>query len=160
MTSKYVQDTNAAKSISAYVILRGTSEVATVTVYYGDSRVLVNVFQRTEAVRRCGKAVKISDDRKAYDRFGFQHASASGYGYDKKAAALSGLMIDGRAMTDHCQGSKKKPAETKGWPRDAKAPKGWHFANWSTEHNVWRDCYRKTGLDYLEAIGYRVIQAV
>jgi hypothetical protein len=156
---KYVSDTSAGKAISAWVILRGSREVATIRVFYGNS-CLVNVFQGTEAVARCAKAVKMTTEgRAAYDRFGFQRASAGGYGYDKLTAALSDLMIDGHLLTDYCGASKKRPASG-AWPYKTKAPRGYRFANYSEEAGGYTDCYRIQGLDYLKAIGYRVLQAI
>lgn len=197
--TKYVSDTAAGKSVSAYVILNRKGEhVATVKAHWGNSRCLVNV--------HCDKA-------------GFQAATASGYGYDKFSAALSHCTIDGHEMSDHCGKALKPPKGRFVWPRDAKAPKGYWFVNWCTvdaktgnrrdsyhwrdlalriwrEENGldestypesqetwdyvarngrrlaseasergdtaegWQDCYRLVGLDYLKALGYRVIQAI
>ena len=184
--TNYVSDTAAGKAISAWIILnRKGEQVATVRAHYGNSRVLVNVH-----------------DSKA----GFQHASASGYGYDKFTAALRNLTIDGHAMSDHCGESAKRPKRGY-WLETDKRPKGYRLANYSTyivatgkrmaaydwqdiaRHELgetaeyeavlqhsrelqiqaanrdeieggYADCFREPGLKYLEAIGYRVIQAV
>ena len=70
--SKYVRETAAGKSISAYVIMKGARHVATVQAHFSNGgRCLVNVWH--------------TDGRE------MQHASAGGYGYDKFTAALSGL---------------------------------------------------------------------
>jgi hypothetical protein len=195
--SKFVSETAAGKSVSAYVILNPKGKhVATVKAHFSNGGVcLVNVHD-----------------------FGgeFQHAKASGYGYDKFTAALAGMTIDGHAMTDHCS-CKKAPKPPKGrltFPRDYKAPKGYSLANFSyiskatggrfyRDHwqnlacdalgiardknltdsewvaiadkardleNAWKasddcesgfsDCYRESGLNYLKALGYTVIQAI
>src|SRR5690606_3731490 len=136
----YVRETNAGRSIRAIVIMRGKRHVATVQAHYGASRVTVSVWHN--------------------DGTPVQQARASGYGYDKFTAALSGLTIDGHRLTDHCGESRKPPRGAKVWPSDAKPPRGWRFANYSTDLGGYTDCYRLPGLAYLEAIGYSVINAI
>lgn len=93
---------------------------------------------------------------------------AGGYGYDKFTAALSGQTIDGHTLTDHCgedEYSRKLLKRAKGLSYDecrvltsnGKA-RGYQFANWTSEG--WASCYKLPGLDYLRALGYRVIQAL
>jgi len=167
--SKYVRDTAAANAIKAILILKGTREVATVLAHYAKSGgVRVNVFQHGEAVRRCAKAAKI-DENKASDKFGFQHAHAGGYGYDKFTAAISGLMIDGHIINNHCGARQPLPKGCKVFPKDFKPRKGFRLANYIyTPERAeslglpkgaegWADCYRESGLDYLKAIGYNVV---
>jgi len=196
MASKYVNDTNAGKSISAYVILnRKGVHVATVKAFHGNS-CLVNV----------------------HDFNGeFQHATASGYGYDKFTAALSGMTIDGHEMSNHAShdGAPKIPKGRKTYPLDYKPKKGYSLANYTkvskatgytiytsdwydkayealgiadsdadTKNARWDEvkekafelskaweesddcergyssCFRESGLDYLRALGYKVIQAI
>lgn len=195
MASNYVSDTNAGKSISAYIILNKRGEhVATVRATWSNSGTcLVNVHDNKD---------------------GFQHAKRRGYGYDKFTSALSGMTIDGHEMSDHCGVSLSPPKGRKLFPRDYKPRKGYTLANWQEvskesgrnldvydfdleargnlnfasdeelnnfESNAlaierrkliaaWREsddcergytsCFRKSGLDYLNAIGYRVIQAI
>ena len=159
MATKYVSDTNAGKSVSAYVILKRHHHVATIRAHFSDGGVcLVNVFNHGRS--------------KSAEKLPFQSGKASGYGYDKFTAALSGLEIDGHKLSNHCEFSKPLPPSGV-WPRDAVAPRGWHFANWKTSE--WKDdkrvdvpaerqgyasCYRHAGLDYLKALGYSVIQAI
>lgn len=196
--SKYVRDTKAGKSISAYVILNKKGQkVATVQAHYSDSgAVLVNVW----------------DDQTG----GVQSARADGYGYDKFTAALSGMVIDGHTMSNHCGsgGVPKMPKGRNTYPQDFKTKPGYSFANWVsvsretgrkvygsdfTERALavlgrearpdmsesdwkavtskaqelesewrasddcetgWGSCFRKSGFDYLKALGYRVIQAI
>lgn len=209
---KYVRETGAAKSVSATVIMKGARHVATVQAHYGSSRVLVNVWQESEAYRKSftkahnAPTTDSELDRAAYDLFAFQQGTASGYGYDKFAAALAGLIIDGHTMGDHCQIRRDPPKGRHTFPRDAKAPKGWSFANWTdwsksrkrdmrlsdfiaeaekempgAEYEAlkvrayqlqkeWGEsddcesgylsCFRATGLDYLRAIGYTLINAL
>lgn len=190
MATKYVSDTKAAKSISAYIITDKKGRfVAKVQVHYADGgRITVNVFD-TEA--------------------GFQSASAGGGGYDKFAAALSGMTIAGHKMSNHCgtEGVPKTPKGRKTYPKDYKVKPGYSLANWTsiskkTGNRVdsydfrnkaqellgedaeweavkekafqmdteWRasddcesgygSCFRLTGLDYLKALGFNVFQAI
>lgn len=200
MATKYVRDTAAGKSISAYVILnKKGQQVATIHAHYSNGgQCLVNVWD---------------------DRAGFQQASAGGYGYDKFTAALSGLTIDGHTMSNHCgsEGVPKKPKGRATYPSDYKVKPGYELANWQqvsratgskVYSNSWYDrakealalvpegedgqmtesqwdvitlkaaelkkaweesddcergyssCFRKSGLDFLKALGYRVIQAI
>lgn len=190
MASKYVQDTAAAKSVSAYIVTdKKGAFVAKIQAHYSNSgRCLVNVFDTEE---------------------GFQSASAGGYGYDKFAAALSGLKIAGHKMSDHCgtEGVPKMPKGRKTYPKDFKVKKGYTLANWcsiSKETGArlapnhfrveaekllppgsdfgtidkmsfqmerdWREsddcesgygsCFRLPGLDYLKALGFNVFQAI
>jgi hypothetical protein len=143
---------------------RKGDEVATVRAHFGNSRVFVNVFCRKD---------------------GFQYGAASGYGYDKLTAALSGLTIDGHKLTDHCGDRLPLPRGKPCFPSDYKPRKGYSLANYGTwskstgqrlDSYHWRDmaeaasrgelvsgysdCYREAGLKYLEAIGYRVLQAI
>lgn len=160
--SKQVRETAAGQSISAYVILNRKGEhVATVQVHHANSgRVSVDVWN-TGASR---------------DGHGLQQGAAGGYGYDKFTAALSGLTIDGHAMSDHCGARLNPPKGRSTWPRDAKAPRGYTLANFQaftydddgarvplSEDSPaygWASCFRREGLNYLTAIGYRVIQAI
>jgi len=165
MKTKYVGDTKAGKSIQAWIILdkRGR-EIACVRSHYSDGGAcLVNVFNYGET----NKSAKTK---------GFQSATAGGYGYDKFTAALSRMEIDGIKLGNHCEYSKKPPANGV-WPKDFKAPKGWHLANYRESETVEADggykrvplppekcgytsLYRADGLKYLEAIGYRVLKAI
>lgn len=160
MTTKYVHDTAAGKSISAWIILDPAGEhVATVRAFYGQS-VLVNVWNHTrEAQRRCAVA-RGTSEREAHDAYHFQYGRAGGWGYDKFAAALSGRIIDGHEMTDHCGGRHPLPEGMKLFPRDYPVPDGYSLANWDREGQGYMDCYRMEGLRYLSDIGYHVIPAI
>jgi hypothetical protein len=103
--------------------------------------------------------------------FKFSMGTAGGYGYDKKTAALRGLLIDGIEFTDHCGVLESDKAMCK---RILKAAQGisceaakallkgkaraYHFSNWTSEGPA--SIYRKPGLEVLEAFGYSIIQAL
>jgi len=148
---KYVRETAAGKSISATVILRGARHVATIQVHYANTGgVRVDVWNVDEKAReRCAAAMRKLGIDRSPDDFMHQQGYASGYGYDKYAAALALLWIDGIRMVDHCGRDRKTDrllaryhrdvAATSGGPccqkiakaYEAKAAKiGAHFANW------------------------------
>lgn len=157
---KYVNETKAGKAISAYVIMKGRRHVATVRSHYSDTgRVLVNVWQDSDAVQRCAVKAKMSEKKKAYDHFLFQHASAGGYGYDKFTAALSHMWIDGHQLGNHCA-RQIVPSKEGVFPAGFTAPKGYTLANWCPELAGWRNCFRLAGLDYLRDHGYQIVQAI
>lgn len=212
--STQVRETSAGKSISAWVILNKKGvHVATVNAHYSKGgRVSVDVWNMgTEAVRRSFDTARangcISDadlakrigkapdyykteesrlDWAAYDAMGMQQSAAGGYGYDKFAAALSGLVIDGHTIADHCgqvpeaekaraalmrqyckfhdcEGERARALE-KGWGRkhwDDKAARiGASFANYSSEKGRFDSLHFTSGLERLRALGYQVIQAI
>ncbi|MGE0211828.1 MAG: hypothetical protein AB7S41_09055 [Parvibaculaceae bacterium] len=164
---KYVRETKAAKQIAADLIMRRGEEVARVLAYHGQGSCLVNIFQGSKAAARCYAAAHKTpladvDAEKAYRAFGFQVGRAGGYGYDKFASAIAGLWIDGHKLNDHCAVRRKPPNGRTTFPRDSKAPKGWHFANYIEKEGEagWLDCYRVQGLSYLEAIGYSVLRVL
>jgi len=180
--SKYVTDTKAGKSISAYVILKKGVEVARVTAHFSDGgSVLVNVHNiGDKATEACVKASKTDlKGKRAYEVFGFQKGTAGGYGYDKFTAALSGLWIDGHIMHNHCGHSQKSERMLKQYraafqaakPRtddeEAKFRKLWNakaekigasFANWSD--GGYTSLFMRSGLNQLTSLGYTVIQAI
>lgn len=158
--SKYVQDTKAAQSLSAFIILNKKGKVvAKVQAYYADSGgVLINVFDYT-------------------GKHEFQYGKASGYGYDKFTSALSGLIIDGHTMADHCgrvpECESKSAKLQKAYILDnrhyqecfkeyeEKAAKiGAKFASWSSEKGKFTSLHFVGGLNRLELLGYTVLQAI
>lgn len=211
-----VRDTAAGQSISAWVILNKKGQhIATVNAHYSNGgRVSVDVWNLGDAVQRCldaairagvvtdktlEKVIRESEAKRdweknsdrhtdfaAYDLFGMQQSSASGYGYDKFAAALSGLWIDGQQMADHCgtvanaekarkalfaqyckfhdYSSEATRAAEKGWDRkhwDKRAQTiGASFANYSTEQGRFTSLHFTAGLDRLIALGYTVVRAI
>ena len=78
---KQVRESKAAGSLSAWVIMKGAKEVATVQAHYGDSRVQVDIYTPEGGLVYQG--------------------SASGYGYDKFTSALDGAKIGGVTLYDH-----------------------------------------------------------
>ena len=172
--SRYVSETKAAGSISAWIITDKRGEfVAKVQAHYGSGgRVLVNVFQASACAARCAKVRGLLSD-KAREQFGFQYGSASGGGYDKEAAALAGLIIDGHSIADHCGGvpedEKKRARLLAAYNRNpnARTAKEWdaaaerigaRWANWRDGH--YASLYFRPGLDRLQSFGYHVHSAI
>ena len=160
MASKYVSETKAGQSVSAYVILKNGKDIATVRAHFSDGgSVLVNVFNYG--------ATNSDHESKP-----FQHARAGGYGYDKFTAALSGMTIDGITMCNHSnRADSEYKCDKTGKPRGKKLPpdvsganwrrfdgKGWHEdGDKSGDFTSW---YIEPGLRRLEKRGYTVIQAI
>ena len=202
-----VRETKAGRAISAYIVLdKKGAHVATINAHYSDGgRVSVDVWniggaviRSFETARKIGRvsdkalaamAEKAPDYYKeqtereewaARDMYGLQQSSAGGYGYDKYAAALAGLIIDGHTMANHCgqvpEDEKKRaalmrsyikavesgaPAAGKEW-REKAARIGCHFTNWGTcgIGERWGSLNFAHGLSRLECFGYRVIPAI
>jgi hypothetical protein len=107
-----------------------------------------------------------------------QCGTAGGYGYDKACAAMSGLVIDGIELADHCGGSDADKAKAASLLKTyrhyqlggqtAKALKvhdkahalGFSFANYAAETGCYTSCYVRAGLGRLRDCGYSVIQAI
>jgi len=153
--SHFVMETAAAKSLSAYAVMKGRRHVATVRAWHG-ARCLVNVHQDQDAHQRCA-AKSTTYDGSGY---GFQWGSAGGSGYDRFTKALSGLWIDGHRMSDHGEPGKIPPKGSTVFPADYIPPKGYRVTNWSSELGGFLSCYRLPGLEYLRDIGYTVVQVL
>lgn len=146
-----IRDTAAAKSVSAWVILKRGKEVATVRAHYGNGgSVTVNVWQRSDAAERSAKATeRYGHPLEATDKYNspgsYQADRAGGYGYDKFTAALGGMWIDGHRMSDHSSrdGAPKPPKGLTYFPADYKCPKGYSLANYGEydEQGKRRDSY-------------------
>lgn len=207
--AKQVRDTAAGQSISAYVVLNKKGEhVATVNTHFSNGgTVTADVWNHGKSAQRClgaalacghlsaddyAKAVAASRDSRdwcrngeyedfvADDLFGLQQGRAGGYGYDKTAAALAGLWIDGEQLADHCgvvtNVEKAKDAIQKAYNKECdgewvnrSTPKSWadkaakigaHFANWETDSARFLSLHFVAGLLRLEVLGYTVIQAI
>lgn len=115
-------------NVTAYVVMNPKGEhVANVQFFYGSGGgVQCDVINFGKASARClavaMKCGRVSDktvakleseakycstpeskrDYAARELFHSQTGRAGGYGYDKATAALSGKMIDGHTMADHC----------------------------------------------------------
>ena len=163
---KFVRESTASKAISAWVITNRRGEcVAKVQAHFAPSGgVSVGVFDSERDV---------------------QHGRAGGYGYDKLTAALSGLVVAGHTLADHCEVRLRPPRGLPGFPRGYRR-KGYHTANlmhWVRDNadSPWRalseterraamgrddvftgfsDCYKVAGLEYLTERGLRVHQAI
>lgn len=106
---KFVRETAAGSSIAAWIVTNGRGEfVAKVQAHFASS-VRVDVFDSERDV---------------------QHGRAGGYGYDKLTAALSGLVIGGHTLADHCEVSLKPPRGLPGFPKDYKR-RGYQTANYA-----------------------------
>lgn len=211
--TKQVRETTAGAVISAWVILNKKGQhVATVNAHYSNGgRVTVDVWNIGEAVQRSFSTARITGaisdakaaqtaakapdyytddasrlDWAAYDAMRMQQSSAGGYGYDKFAAALSGLVIDGHTIADHCgqvpeaekaraalmrqyckfhdySGERTRALEN-GWDQaywNKRAARiGASFANYNTEKERFTSLHFTSGLDRLRELGYQVIQAI
>lgn len=156
----FANETKAWSRATGYVIFKGSRLVARIYVAFpqdGAGLLRVTCFQDSKAAQK-SEPVLLKTGRKPHESTGYvQHGSAGGYGYDKKTSALSGMVIDGHALSDHC-GRRKKAPPSGAWPHEAKAPRGWRFANYSQEKGGWTDCYRLEGLRYLQELGYTVVE--
>lgn len=200
-----VRETSAGKSISAYVVLNKKGvHVATVNAHFSNGgTVTVDTWNHGDAAqwnclvtaRRTGR---MSDkelqrtiaaapdyylDHEArekwasYELFGLQQGRAGGGGYDKFAAALSGMIIDGHTIANHCgavpevekarvrllKAHQKAAASgvdgSREWSEKAKKI-GARFANWNSEANCYSSLHFEAGLRRLEDMGYQVISAI
>lgn len=143
---KQVRERSNAK---AWIILnKENKHVATVQALYTQSAVQVDVWGEYELIHQ---------------------RKASGYGYDKFTAALSGLVIEGHKIFDHCgtdESTEKilkdyhsgKIKETTANLRARKI--GASFANWNNITKKWGSLHYKSGLDRLTAFGFKIIQAI
>jgi len=213
-----VRETSAGKSVSAFVVLKRGKHIATVNAHFSNGgRVSVDVWNVGDnATTRClesalntgvlteaqfAKAVTASQTKRdwgqnqdhesfaAYDLFGMQQGSAGGYGYDKFAAALRGLWVDGVRMADHCGTDSESEKLLAAYGRDCKRheqreeiegqavrvyytfPDGFQ-KRWDDKAKrmgahfanfnggKFRDLYITAGLDRLRNMGYDVIQAI
>lgn len=132
---KYIRETAAAKSLSAYVIFKGDIYIGKVLSHHTEQACKVEVWSNFELIHT---------------------GRATGYGYDMYTKALSGAVIDGHEISDHCQIQLATPAEG-GWDGDFKLT-GYWAGNF--KDSLYRSCYKMPGLGYLKDIGYTVIQVL
>ena len=96
-----------------------------------------------------------------------QQGKASGYGFDKKAQALGGLMVDGITIYGDCVTDNKTKAFLKRFVKARGLPK-FSLAHWEALAekrgmrfaNIYGSVFYISGLERLEAFGYTVIQAI
>lgn len=133
---KQVRECAAARNIAAHLIFKKRNAgrdtiVATVHFSYGKSgRVRCDVWD--------GQSHTLS------------HQGVAGghsYGYDKKTAALTGAVIDGHLLYDHCH-NLKLPKGSDTFPYDFEAPQGYYLSNRNDKKAGWENCYRHAGLDF------------
>jgi hypothetical protein len=107
---KLVRESSAGKTISAWIVTNRRGEcLAKVQAHFAQSGgVRVDVFNSGRDV---------------------QHGRAGGYGYDKLTAALSGLVVAGHTLADHCEVSLRPPRGLPGFPLDYRR-KGYRTANY------------------------------
>ena len=192
--TKQVRETAAGQSISATVVLNKKGEhVATVQAHYSNAgRVTVDVWSTSVGLEGMCKRpdlwAKLPTDKDykagAFDLWSLQQGSAGGYGYDKHAAALAGLIIDGHTIADHCgqvpeaegaraallraywkavKAGKANTTETRDEWRKKAERIGCRFANWRQDADGcegWSSLHFDQGLTRLESLGYTVIQAI
>ena len=135
---KQVRETKHGQSLSAYIVLKDGEHIATVQAAFMDSGVVYVDVWDTQTIVHQGKA--------------------GGYGYDKFTAALSGAVIDGHTLADHCGESLELPA--KGYFGADDTPDGYQQANYDSKLHGYKSCYKRSGLEYLSDTGYQVLQAI
>jgi hypothetical protein len=113
---KLVTETAAGQSIAAYVILKKNAMVGKVHVYYNTKSggVTVNAWDYTREES-------------------FMKSHASGYGYDKFTAAVSGMLFDGHTISNHC-GVKAPTPKCGYFTNETKLPKGYSVCNGISIH--------------------------
>lgn len=205
--TKQVRETTAGNALSASIVLdKKGRHVATVQAHYSNGgTVTVDVWSHGDAAilanwktarangrvsdKQAAELIASAPDyytgsdreaRAAFERFNLQHGRAGGYGYDKFAAAIAGLIIDGHTLANHCgyvpEDEKKRAAlmrayvkacaaggngNDKKW-REKAARIGCSFANWGScgVGERYMSLHFIDGLSRLECFGYRVISAL
>lgn len=181
--SKYVNDTASGKSVTAYVVLnKKGAHVATVRAVWSKSGVcLVNVhddaagFQHAKAggggydkftaclnnmtidghklSDHCADRIKL---KKGQYIFPSNSKAPKGYSFANHCE----IWADGRAYDKHAEIAKFRA--TMDFDSAVLAHRSKRMQQISNGEIIsgWRDCYRESGLDYLTALGYRVIKAI
>lgn len=134
---KSITETKAGKSLTVHVIYKGDKYIGKVLAHYSDSGACT---------------VEAYDGNKL-----IHQRKACGFGYDKFTSALSGAIIEGHKITNHCEVRLPLP-EAGYFPEGFQAPPGYHLSN--REERGWKSCYKISGLDYLKNFGYTVIHVL
>lgn len=156
---RYVSDTKAGKSISAYLIFDNKGKLAgKINAHFSDAGV-------------CW--VQLWDWTNEHKRTDIQDGKASGYGYDKFTAALSGMTFAGRTIADHSDTSELTKRALAAYNQlVAKTGEGYKqpefFARWAkrgVDFANYRDgrygsAYLIPGVKGLGAQGFKVMQAI
>lgn len=169
-----------------HIVLSKKGElVAKVHARYGSGgAVQVDIHQYGEPAKKTAATLglPLGEYGEAPDAATLQQRKAGGYGYDKYAAALSGMVIDGIRLSNHCGTDKATERLLKRYSREVDAGKsngsdevwrerakkiGARFANWNGPSGYggakvprYVSLHRLEGLAYMEAMGYRVIEAL
>jgi len=184
MTLKFdIRDTKAARELSAVIVLKRGKVVAQVMARHAGA-VTVNVWQYGEAQARSAEVLRRMYPKAAdSENLGmYQSGRAGGYGYDKKTAAMRGMVIDGVRLYDHCGHDEKSErlfkqyckfhdysgevarSKEKGWDRaywDKRAARiGARFANWDCSRGRYGSLFYDGGLDRLERMGYTLVHVL
>lgn len=155
---KQVRETQAGKAVSCYVVLKDGKICATIHSHYSKSGLCtVDVWEKSLV----------------------HQGRAGGYGYDKFTAALSGAVICGVKLYDHCVGvsvgqfdhfNQRHPelAEilspylngriTEQEAKEMAAKLGAEFAN--RQDRKYQSLYYASGLERLRLLGFQVEQVL
>lgn len=162
--------------LSVYVILNKSREhVATVLVQYprdGAGWLRADIHTPYGSARdACLARYAATYGKPCPHDMAIQSSRAGGYGYDKRTAALSGLIVDGHTIADHCghvpeaEKARARLLATYARDRNARTSAEWaraarkigaSFANWQDGRGH-TDLYFTAGLGRLAELGYSVI---
>lgn len=145
---KPIREKKSLQGLSAFVVLSPEGvEVAVVHVHSSGGRTTANVWNHGQG----------NPSAKEHP---FQAKSATGYGYNRTAEALRGMIIHGHQIAGECEVNLPLPEGLNYFPENHPIPAGFRFANRCRDHREGFDsCIKIAGLDYLAAFGFRVIQA-
>ena len=132
---------------------------AHVVIKKGEVRAIVQFLYTKAGVVHCQVIDKING--------GLIHSGkAGGYGYDKASAALSGAVIDGVTIYDHCSLPTENDKQIMRGLVELHKRYGHEVASDAAKKhgarmaNGGESAYYESGLDRLRVLGYQVIKAV